>query len=193
VIPAEFHGAWVRHGISVGGASDSEDMIVWWLQAPSLHADLRTPMTGDGEVICFAGTTSWDGHALTWTHDLDLAPSGTADVGTVAWDGADLLESGSCEQDGRAVPYTERWRRLPGGGPLWALRSATGRIVRAGKYALTVVDGRESGAEFTATAWLLEGDRWEVHRAWPKGAQQAQPPYSLDDLPAGWTIDESVP
>jgi len=70
--------------------------------------------------------------------------------------------------------------------------SATGRIVRAGKYALTVVDGRESGAEFTATAWLLEGDRWEVHRAWPKGAQQARPPYSLDDLPAGWTIDESA-
>lgn len=195
-IPTVFHGAWVRHGITVDGGPETEDAVVWWLQAPSLHADLRTPTAG-GEVTCFTGVTTHAvtpaGETLTWTHDLDLAPWGTPDVGTVVWDGTDLLESGTFEQNGRAVPYTERWRRLPGGtSPLWALRSEQGRIVRAGNFALTVHDGRGSGGTFTATAWILEQDGWHPHRAWPAGADTITPPYSLDDLDEGWTVEEAA-
>lgn len=189
-LPLEFHGAWVRSGIAVGGGPFAEDTVVWWLQGPSLHADLRTPVAGDGEVTCFTGMTSWSEGELTWTHDLDLAPWGTADVGTVTWDGTDLLESGSFERDGRTVPYTERWRRMPGGdGPLWALGSATGRIVRAGNYALTVVDERPSGGKFSATAWQLADGSWVAQRS--VGAGCPPPPATLDALPDGWRLDES--
>src|SRR5690242_14155689 len=96
-IPDVFTGGWVRQGISLNGGPFREDAVVWWLQSPLIHADLRVPKDGtDGTVgpTCFAGVTSWDGAALTWTRRLDLEEYDGVDIGTVTWDGEDLLEAG---------------------------------------------------------------------------------------------------
>ena len=193
MIPGEFTGGWVRDGIAVGGGAPGEDQTVWWLQAPSRHADLRLPDDGRADVSCFTGTTTWDGYALTWLHELDLAPSGRPDVGLVEWDGADLLESGSFVADGRRICYVERWRRLPdSSGPQWALSTATARLVRAGRYCLVVSDERPTAGDFTATAWTLDGSGWTLHHAWPAdatGSIAPPPPLTLADA-GGSQVDE---
>src|SRR5690242_18681980 len=115
-VPAPFTGGWRRVSMAVGDEPPAESMDVWWLQAPTQHADLRTPLqggTGDDAVLSFAGTTTWDGAWLTWTPDLTLVASDEPDTGLISWDGADLMEAGTFTADGSTVPYVERWRRLP--------------------------------------------------------------------------------
>jgi hypothetical protein len=198
VIPAEFTGGWIRTSISRGSAPPGEDMIVWWLQSASRHADLRMPLTPGGEVTSFAGTTVWTAPSLTWIPDLELVPSDFRDTGVVSWDGADLLEAGTSFT---GVGYVERWRRLPDtAGPLLALRKSAGRLVRTGSLALTVVDERPAGGAFSAVAWRLTDHGWTVEHRWPDDASAPPPPTSAD-LSAGssvvlddgalWTVDEA--
>jgi hypothetical protein len=201
VIPDEFTGGWVRVTIALGDAPPHEDMLVWWLQAASRHADLRTPLNGDGERVAFAGTTVWDQPSLSWLPALELVPSGFPDTGVVAWDGTDLLESGTTVVDGAPVPYVERWRRLPDTAtPLLALSRPGGRLVRTGNLALSMVDARPAGGEFHAVAWRLDTGGWTVDHAWPSEVQ-APPPPPDPGLEAGtsvvlqdrlkWFVDES--
>ncbi len=202
MIPAPMTGGWVRAGLAVNGAHPVEDQVVWWLQAPSRHADLRVPATTGAaadRVICFAGTTSWQEPALTWTPELELDRSGTVDTGVISWDGPDLLEAGTWGTGAGAVPYVERWCRLPGSsGELWALSSPTGRLVRTGGYALSIVDLRPRGGEFSAVAWVFAGGNWVVDHCWPAHASAPQPPDDVDartrvvTLSDGvaWTVDE---
>lgn len=191
-------GGWVRNGIAVGGADPVEDTLVWWLQAPSRHIDLRVPHEGVEGVMCFAGTTAWVEPALTWTPELQLDPSAFEDTGTCTWDGADLLETGSFASGAGEIGYVERWQRLPGSdGELLALRTAQGRLVRAGDYALTLLDERPSGGEFRCVAWVLDENVWTVHHTWPPGAVAPAPPLDvgeaatviLDDG-SEWIVDE---
>jgi hypothetical protein len=198
VIPAEFTGGWVRASIALGGAPAFEDTDVWWLQSYSKHADLRVPRTPGGDVVCFAGSTVWTAPFLTWVPDLELVTSGFPDTGVVSWDGADLLEAGITDS---GVGYVERWRRLPDtAGPLLALRKPSGRLVRTGSLALTVMDGRPAGGAFNAVAWRLAGDVWTVDHCRPADASAPPPPVSADltagtsvvlDDGARWTVDEA--
>ena len=188
-IPAEHTGGWQRITIAVGDGEPYEDSTVWWLQAPSRHADLRTPLAdGNGaEPMCFAGTTSWEDPSLTWAPALELTPSAFVDIGAISWDGDDMLEAGEFAGDDGAVGYVERWRRLPDSeGPLLALEREGGRIVRAGRYALTVLDDRPQG-DFVGVAWELDGGRWVEQRRWPPTVAGAAPPPPLA-LPAGITV-----
>src|SRR6266700_1376242 len=98
MIPVEMTGGWVRDGIAIDGAEPVENALVWWLQAPSKHCDLRVPVgiTGGADsVMSFAGTTTWADPSLTWHPEIELNPSAFEDVGFVAWDGADLMEAGT--------------------------------------------------------------------------------------------------
>jgi hypothetical protein len=202
VIAAEFTGGWLRVSMSLDGAPPFEDMVVWWLQSASKHADLRVPLTPAGDCIAFAGTTVWDPPSLTWIPDLELVPNEFPDTGVVSWDGEDLLEAGSFVIDGADVPYVERWQRLPDtAGPLIALSKPAGRIVRTGALALTVVDERPSGGEFKTIAWRLIDGVWALNHCWPAEASAARPPapgklsagmtVALDDGEL-WTVDEAV-
>lgn len=202
MIAAEFTGGWLRVSMSLDGAPPFEDMVVWWLQSASKHADLRVPLTPAGDCISFAGTTAWDPPSLTWIPDLELVPSEFPDTGVVSWDGEDLLEAGSFVIDGAEVPYLERWRRLPDtADPLLALSKPGGRIVRTGDLALTVVDERPTGGEFKAVAWRLINGAWTVNHCWPPEASAPRPPapahltagmtVALDDGEF-WTVDEAV-
>jgi hypothetical protein len=200
-IPAELTGGWQRVSIAVGDGPPREDCSVWWLQAPSCHADLRVPIGEGAQPLAFAGSTSWQEPALTWTPALSLDPTDEVDTGVISWDGADLLEEGTCTVEGERVRYVERWRRLPGStAPLLALERDGGRIVRAGRYALTLLDARPSGP-FVAVAWELRGDRWAEHRRWPTDERAHVPPPPTE-LPIGittvledarvWVVAEAV-
>jgi hypothetical protein len=202
VIAAEFTGGWQRASMSLDGAPPFEDMVVWWLQSSTKHADLRVPLTPVGDCICFAGTTVWEPPSLTWIPDLELVPNEFPDTGMVTWDGEDLLEAGTFVIDGAEVGYVERWRRLPdAAGPLLALSKPAGRIVCTGSLALTVVDERPLGGEFKAVAWRLMNEAWTLNHCWPADATAARPPapaqlttgmtVSLDDGEL-WTVDEAT-
>jgi hypothetical protein len=197
VIPAEFTGGWVRVSIALDDAAPYEDTLVWWLQSSVAHADLRVPFSPDGEVISFAGTTVWQDPSLTWIPAFELVPNEFPDTGVVSWDGGDLLEAGMTGE----VSYVERWRRMPDTtGPLQALSKPTGRVVRTGDRAITIIDERESGGAFQAVAWRLVDDVWLVDHCSPADAS-APPPPTATDLTAGtlvvladgdlWTIDET--
>ncbi len=199
MIPAEFRGGWVRNGIAVGGTEMTEPAVVWWLQAGSAHCDLRLPRDGAGQVMCFAGKTTWDEPRLTWHPEVELDPSAFEDVGEVSWSGPDLIETGSFADAGDEIGYVERWQRLPGSEhDVLALRCDGGRIVRTGRYALTVLDARESGGDFAAVAWRLDNDDWAPQFSWPPDAVAPAPP---PDIPrqgetvvlrdgSEWIIDE---
>ena len=200
MIPAEFTGGWVRTSIALGDEPACEDMLVWWLQSTSRHADLRVPLGPGAERVAFAGTTVWEPPSLTWLPDLELVPSGFPDTGVVTWASADLLERGTTVVGGASVGYVERWRRLPDtAAPLLALSRPGGRIVRTGSLALSIVDNRPAGGEFHAIAWRHAGG-WTIDHCWPPDAK-APPPPPLSHLPAGetvvlqdglvWTVDES--
>jgi hypothetical protein len=191
MIPGVFTGGWVRRGISLGDQPPVEDAVVWWLQAPTLHADLRVPNDGGEPLTSFAGVTTWDGTALTWTRAVDLEHYDGVDVGTVAWDGADLLESGTFEDDSGLTSYTERWVRLPGSeGPLQAMHRDEARLVRAGDYAITLDDLRSSGGPFVSTAWKRTPAGWRMHHTLPGMPLAPTPPEPEGPL-EGWTVDET--
>jgi len=201
VSPDEFTGGWIRVSIALGNAAPLEDMLVWWLQSTSRHADLRVPLEAEGEGVAFAGTTVWEPPSLTWLPALELTPSGFPDTGVVSWDGEELLERGTTVIDGVSVPYLERWRRLPDtSAPLLALSRPGGRLVRTGNLALTLVDERPGGGEFHAVAWRKHAGGWMLDHCWPPAAKAPPPPPDCD-LIAGtsvvlrdgltWTVDDS--
>lgn len=192
-------GGWVRKGIAIDGGPMSEPATVWWLQAASKHCDLRVPHDGLDGLVSFAGTTSWAEPRLTWQPELEFDPSVFEDVGVITWDGSDLIETGSIGDGAREIGYVERWQRLPGSETEHlALSNETGRIVRTGRYALAITDGRAESGEFSAVAWSLHDDQWTAEFAWPPDWAAPRPPYDIPaegdmvvlDDGSEWTIDE---
>ena len=199
MIPAKLRGGWVRRSISLDGRDEATDTLVWWLQAPSKHCDLRIPPAGRDGLMAFAGTTTWAEPRLTWHPELELIPSCFEDSGVITWDGADMIETGVCQEDGRQLSYVERWQRLPGSQrDQFALSTGTGRMVRAGGYALSIIDDRPDGGSFAAVAWTLTGGEWSAAHRWPVDAVSPAPPLRLParravvvlDDGTEWTIDE---
>jgi hypothetical protein len=139
-VNARLVAAWRREGISIGGAPASEPQDVWWLQTPSVFADVRIPVAVGASAAAFSGTTVQDGDRLTWHHDLSLHPITGADTGLVHWRDEDtLIESGTALVLGAPVAYEEVWRRATPRGASWEVRAiATGRRVVVGSYALDV-------------------------------------------------------
>jgi hypothetical protein len=131
-----------------------------WLQAGSAYADLRVPVVHDGEVVCFGGTTEWDGRRLTWRHLLDRTAWHGTDVGLVSWRGGDLVETGVLTVDGRRRQYEEVWRRIGVAGDDGMVVLAgeaddgrlTGLLVAVGGHAVALADHRPAG-HFVAGSW----------------------------------------
>jgi hypothetical protein len=48
--------------------------------------------------------------------------------------------------------------------------------VRTGRYALTVLDARDSGRDFAAVAWRLDHHDWAAQLSWPPDAVAPAPP-----------------
>jgi hypothetical protein len=125
-VPAAYLGVWHRTLLETPSGRDVRS-LVWWLQTPRWHADLRIP-TGrpdysgvsslaecsDTQLAWlatqqgFCGITQVDGDRCTWHRQMDFQPAnGSRDVGRMMFDGERVIETG-VEAD-----YREIWERLP--------------------------------------------------------------------------------
>ena len=190
-VPERFRGAWKRVSLAVDGDAPGEHADVVWLQTERTYADLRIPRYGYGDIVApmsFAGTTTWADPFLRWGHDLDLdaeRPPGASDVGRVAWDGNDLVETGEFTDGDRAVPYTEVWRRVAdsdaGLESHWS-PDGTCVVVRTGDHALTIADDRAAGGAYRACYRTRHEGRWAVELALGAGATDLPAPPPTEEM-----------
>lgn len=156
-VPDAYLGVWRRTLLRTPDREDTSS-LVYWLQTPRWHADIRLPADrtrvtarslGEAEapelrVLAlqqgFAGVTTVEGDLCRWHRRVDFQPpSRFADVGRVVFENPDRILEFGVEQT-----YYERWDRLPGStGPWLALEraEATGTtwLFRSGEYAMRVV------------------------------------------------------
>jgi len=204
-VPPELRGGWLRRSIAVGGGPAQETATVWWLQASTRFADLRVPLAQDGRAQSFAGATTWEPPALTWEHELDLEGLADSDTGRVHFDGELLVEEGEWAGDSGPRGYVEVWEPMPGTtGTSFALTrgAAPGRLVRTGTRALTLVDDRASGGDYTGVGWQLTDAGWTEALRWPPASTAVLPappgvcPAAGEETTLSdgsvWTVEESA-
>lgn len=120
-IPARFTGAWRRRGLWIDGEEVADPLDVWWLQTPSLFADIRCrrssvgrdgPGTRDRSLLttdtAFAGVAEWDGAQMAWHHWLDPAQTPARRLGLAA----DAGEGTSPVRQEASAPDVGRLERI---------------------------------------------------------------------------------
>jgi hypothetical protein len=136
-VPKWLRGLWRRKSIAFPDGTRDTTTRVYWLQTPTLYADLRVPvdrpaLTGltclaeltEEELLelarqqGFAGTMRAEGSACHWQRAIDFQPSrGVADSGHVRFEDGLLIEEGIHES------YREVWKPIEAGeGHYLALR-----------------------------------------------------------------------
>jgi len=125
-VPAHYLGVWQRISLESPAGVDIHS-LVFWLQTPALHADIRIPadrpdFRGKTSFLDFsvdelrllarqqgfAGVTSVVGDRCQWLRQIDYQPvRADLDIGHMQFSGNRLIESG-IERD-----YTEVWEKLP--------------------------------------------------------------------------------
>lgn len=184
---SELQGLWRRSSIAWPDGRYDTATQVYWLQGPSFYGDLRQPARlpvfphvrslkdlsrQDCESLAeqqgFAGHLTFDGRHFEWMRSIDFQPKAPlADAGSLRWQGGVLIE------EGRDLPYVERWHRDPliAAQPAAAVllrnrRAGTlGLLIRAGGYYIFARDRavnlapRASLAECIAAAPTLEDAR----------------------------------
>src|SRR5262249_19297137 len=140
-------------------------------------------------VEAFAGPARWDPPRFTWEHRLDWVGSYPDDVGRLAWDGTDLIESGTFAVDGRDEPYSERWVRTGGPAPR-LVAVATGKrsvvAVRVGGHAI-VVAASAGGAFAVRRDAIVDG---AVISRFGRAADMT--PLPAFPFEAAWSVGERV-
>src|SRR4051812_18014208 len=134
-------GAWQRDWIQRHGGALERDVVVRYVQTPSVFGDVRTAservdatsfadlsddqLAGLARQNGFAGVATIDGATVTWHHEISFQPADGADIGRIepAGDGQ-MLEHALDDS------YVERWSSLGGGdGPFFAARAVRdGRV-----------------------------------------------------------------
>lgn len=142
---SDVHGLWRRTLIAWPDGTPDTTTEVYWLQGPSLYADLRVPA---GRPLCkaaclreldwpmlgflarqegFFGTLEVRSSIGHWRRNFDYQPdTGRQDRGHLAFDGRALIERGV------EAPYTEHWSREPTGADAAALLLADDAAARIG-------------------------------------------------------------
>lgn len=161
-VPQHLCGLWQRVSLETPDAPRDTTTRVFWLQTPTLFADIRIPSTRAvqrgrarlDEYSCdelaalaqqdgFAGHTMLDGDRCRWERTTSFQPpTGFPDEGKLTFDGEEIVE------DGIHVPYREVWRRVPQSTGEWiAQRSADRYLVAGGDWFLLVRARREATLE----------------------------------------------
>ena len=96
--------------------ASTEDVV--WIQGHETFADIRLPREGGTTPIeAFGGTTTWDGKALRWDHELDWHGAfAETDHGRIEWVDDVMVERGTMavtghDGDRTELSYEEIWRR----------------------------------------------------------------------------------
>lgn len=125
-VPTHYLGVWQRTSLESPVGVDTHS-LVFWLQTPDLHADIRIPadrpdFRGKTSFLDFsvdelrllarqqgfAGVTSVVGDRCQWLRQIDYQPArADLDIGHMQFSGNRLIESG-IERN-----YTEIWEKLP--------------------------------------------------------------------------------
>lgn len=113
-VPARFTGVWRRRGLWIDGEEVADPLDAWWLQTPSLFADIRCrrsgvgsdgPDTGNRGLLttetAFAGVAEWDGAQMAWHHWLDPArtPARRLDLAADVGEGTSPVGAGASAPD----------------------------------------------------------------------------------------------
>lgn len=156
-VPDAYLGVWRRRLLRTPDRDDTTTMV-FWLQTPSWHADIRVspacPAVAGARSLedlprsallalatqqGFAGVTTAEGDICRWHRRVDFQPpSGFSDVGRIVFETPERMLEHGVEQD-----YFEIWERVPGSvGPWAALASSTPEgevwLLRSGDHAIRV-------------------------------------------------------
>lgn len=161
-VPARLCGLWRRVSLETPDAPRDSTTRVFWLQTPTLFADIRIPSTRAvqqgrarlddyecDELVAlaqqdgFAGHTTLDGDYCRWKRTTSFQPpTGFPDEGKLTFQGEEIVE------DGIHVPYREVWRRVPQSTGDWIAERAGDRyLVAGGDWFLLVRARREATLE----------------------------------------------
>ena len=166
--PDVFSGLWRRRSVAIGDGEPHEPASVHWIQWGDRFLDVRQPVDDGAPLLSgpgvFGGTTTWREPALTWRHELDSQPGAAADEGVVSWDRELLVERGSADIDGEAVPYEEVWERvtvpMPAAGRAWSPWRGALAVEVDGHRMAAVVD--PDGSWFGALSRREPDGRWDL-------------------------------
>ena len=96
-VPNWVRGVWQRTKIR-GGGPERRNLIVNWIQTPTLYADIRWPAAGDVTTAREEGFAGWldvEGQVCRWQRPIDLNPAPeNADQGAMFRDDKTLIEVG---------------------------------------------------------------------------------------------------
>lgn len=126
-VPDHYLGVWQRLSLESSAGTDTSSRV-YWLQTPTLHADIRVPANRpdfNGEKKLqdltsaelkqlarqqgFAGITLVEGNTCLWRRHIDYQPpTGSRDIGRMAFEDDHIVE------DGVDSAYREVWQRLSG-------------------------------------------------------------------------------
>jgi hypothetical protein len=122
---ASLTGTWRRRWIRRPGGREDATTRVWWVQAGRYYGDLRLPADVDTAVDAtetaegFAGELVESRGIFHWRRDLDLRPTGKADMGRLRYTDAGMRVM---IEDGAEEPYVELWERIGSAEAPLALR-----------------------------------------------------------------------
>ena len=109
-VPSWVRGVWQRTGIRTDGR-ERNDALVYWIQTPTLYADIRVPSTAEDTPTPlpegFAGWLDVEDQICRWRRPIDLNPKpGVLDHGAMFRDDEKLVEVGLLAN------YLENYQRI---------------------------------------------------------------------------------
>ncbi len=213
-VPANYLGVWRRSLLETPQMRDA-DSLVYWLQTPHWHADLRIPAHRPdfSGITClsdcsdkqlawlatqqgFCGVTQVEGNQCTWHHQLDFRPPGSSrDIGNMVFDGEYLVETG-VEAD-----YLEIWKRLSrsrGGTAALELVMENNELPSRPAWLLVAgdcfiyVQGRNHKPPVTAAPHTLPPTRLNISRAQLLDQVDVEVSFGYRYGSAPWRIEHST-
>jgi hypothetical protein len=196
---ASLTGTWRRRWIRWPGGREDATTRVWWVQAGRYYGDLRLPANADAAADAtetaegFAGELVESQDIFHWRRNLDLRPTGKADMGRLRYTDASMRVM---IEEGAEEPYVELWERVgsaeaplalrldPANGPRGATR---GWFVAAGEHFVLATQGNGNARPEISYGLRDPGGANGKVVASSDPRRAATRAFSGDPLTHGWT------